>query len=272
MIAALDEGETFRSRVSVYLHPLAGRPVLWHVIRSLCGAPEPPGEVVVLYRASQPMTLPPETNRPVRAVAVKAGSERIALRTAVTSPGIKVLIDGLAPLVDPATVARLLRAGEQGLAGLADDRDAGGFIAVAGEGPALASSEDPRIPRGPVRVASTTPDELIRVTDRLRWTEAAVALRDRTVRAHALRGVSFVLPQTIWVDVDVQIGADTIIYPGVVMEGMTEIGVECVIGPHSRLVEATIGKGVELKGWNYVTRTRIRNHAVLEPYVRRGFD
>jgi hypothetical protein len=45
-----------------------------------------------------------------------------------------------------------------------------------------------------------------------------------------------------------------------------------VIGPHSRIMEATIGRGVELKGWNYVARTTIRNQAVLEPYVRRGFD
>jgi bifunctional UDP-N-acetylglucosamine pyrophosphorylase/glucosamine-1-phosphate N-acetyltransferase len=74
------------------------------------------------------------------------------------------------------------------------------------------------------------------------------------------------------VDVDVRIGPDTVIYPGAVLEGQTEIGPECVVGPHSRVIDATIGRGVELKGWNYITRTSIRNHAVLEPYVRRGFD
>jgi bifunctional N-acetylglucosamine-1-phosphate-uridyltransferase/glucosamine-1-phosphate-acetyltransferase GlmU-like protein len=45
-----------------------------------------------------------------------------------------------------------------------------------------------------------------------------------------------------------------------------------VIGPHSRIVESTIGKGAELRGWNYVARTSVRNQAVLEPYVRRGID
>jgi bifunctional N-acetylglucosamine-1-phosphate-uridyltransferase/glucosamine-1-phosphate-acetyltransferase GlmU-like protein len=53
---------------------------------------------------------------------------------------------------------------------------------------------------------------------------------------------------------------------------MTEIGSECVIGPHCRVIESRIGRGVELKGWNYVTHTSIRNHAVLEPYVRRGYE
>jgi bifunctional UDP-N-acetylglucosamine pyrophosphorylase/glucosamine-1-phosphate N-acetyltransferase len=102
--------------------------------------------------------------------------------------------------------------------------------------------------------------------------EAALAIHDRLIRRHEAAGVSFVLPATTWVDADVTIGADTVIYPGAVLEGQTKIGSECVIGPYTRLVDATLGRGVELKGWNYVARTAVRNHAVLEPYVRRGFD
>ena len=80
------------------------------------------------------------------------------------------------------------------------------------------------------------------------------------------------LPDTNWIDVDVVIGADTLLYPGVLLEGQTEVGNECVIGPHCRIVESRIGRGVEMKGWNYITHTSIRNHAVLDPYVRRGYD
>jgi hypothetical protein len=29
---------------------------------------------------------------------------------------------------------------------------------------------------------------------------------------------------------------------------------------------------VELKGFNYVSHTSIRNRAILEPHVKRGFD
>ncbi len=272
VISALDDGGAFRSRVSVYLHPLAGRPIVWHVIRALAQVPDRPTEITVLYRASQPIALPPDTPVSVRAVAVNAGTEMVSLRAAVTTRGPTVLIDGAAALVEPATIARLLRAGEAGIATLMDERNGAGYVAVAGEGPALASQEDPRLPRGALRVAATTPEELIRIADRHTFSQASLALHDRLVKQHEAHGVTFVLPSTTWVDVDVRIGVDTVIYPGVVLEGLTEIGVECVIGPHSRLVESTIGKGVELKGWNYVTRTQIRNHAVLEPYVRRGYD
>jgi bifunctional N-acetylglucosamine-1-phosphate-uridyltransferase/glucosamine-1-phosphate-acetyltransferase GlmU-like protein len=270
VVAALDRGDTFRSRVSVYLHPLAGRPIAWHVVRALCDAVPPPERVRVLHRAEIPMTLPPGLDVAVEAEAVPEGSESVALRTALTSPGVKVLADGAAPLLASSTIARLLRAGEGSLAALMSAD--GEPIALVGEGPALASAEDPRHPAAPLRVAPTTDAELIRVHDRHSLAEAAVAIRDQIVRLHESHGVSFLQPATTWVDAEVRIGPDSVIYPGAVLEGQTEIGPECVIGPYSRVVDATIGRGAELKGWNYVTRTAIRNHAVLEPYVRRGFD
>ena len=272
MVAALDENEQFRSRVSVYLHPVAGRATLWHVVRALLDVTPPPDEVVVLYHAGvlPDLEMGPV---PVRAQTVERGDEARALRAAVASGGMKVLVDGAAPLLAPPTIARLLRAGEHGVAALPrDDDEHAPRLAVAGEGPALASAEDPRVPRGAARVAPTSPEELLRVTDRHSLSEATVAVRDRLVRGHEREGVSFMLPATIWLDVDVRIGADTIIYPGTVIEGETEIGSECVIGPHSRVVESVIGRGVELKGWNYVCRAHVRNRAVLEPYAKRGVD
>jgi hypothetical protein len=227
--------------------------------------------VRVLHRANTVLAMP-ETSVPVMIDAIPEGQELVALRAAVTAPGVCVLVDGASPLVAPPTIARLLRAGEGGIAGLPDAQADGRYIAVGGEGPALASAEDPRQPAGAVRIAATSPDELIRVLDRHTLADASVALRNRLVRKHEAAGVSFVLPETTWIDADVRIGADSVIYPGAVLEGQTEIGSECVIGPYTRIVDASIGRGAELKGWNYVARTSIRNHAVLEPYVRRGFD
>lgn len=272
VVAALDSSDTFRSRVSVYLHPLAGRPVLWHVLRTLADATPAPSEVRILHRAAAPLLLPESYPVPITDEPVREGAELVALRAAVTPPGLSVVVDGAAPLVAPATIARLLRAAEGGVAAVVATREDTACIAAGGEGPALASSDDPRLPTGALRVAPTSDEELIRITDRHAFARAAVALRDRLVRAHEAMGVSFVLPDTVWVDADVTIGPDTVIYPGAVIEGHTEIGAECVIGPYCRIVDAAIGRGVELKGWNYVSRINIRNHAVLEPYVRRGFD
>lgn len=272
VVAALEDGVTFRSRVSVYLHPLAGRPILWHVLHTLARVTPPPDDIRVLHASGTPVAGPPDLSVPLELQPVDSGTELISLRTAVTAPGMRALLDGAAALVTPATIARALRAAETGIAALLDRRDELPPLLVGGEGPALASADDPRRPLGAHRVAPTSEDELIRITDRHALSDAAIAMRDRLVRDHEGKGVSFVLPATTWIDADVRIGPDTVIYPGTVIEGATDIGAECVIGPYSRIVESRIGRGVELKGWNYVTRTTIRNHAVLEPYVRRGFD
>jgi bifunctional N-acetylglucosamine-1-phosphate-uridyltransferase/glucosamine-1-phosphate-acetyltransferase GlmU-like protein len=272
VVSALDDAGTFRSRVSVYLHPLAGRPILWHVVKALGDVSPPPARVSVLHRTTSPLILPTEGHRGMKLEAVDEGVELVSLRAAITAPELRILVDGAAPLITPATIARLLRAAEGGVAALPGRGHDGSYLAVGGEGPALASADDPRRPEGAVPVAATSSDELIQVTDRHSLSDASVALRDRLIRMHEAAGVTFVLPATTWIDADVRIGADTVVYPGAVIEGHTEIGSECVIGPYSRVVESTIGRGVELKGWNYIARTSIRNHAVLEPYVRRGFD
>lgn len=272
VVAALEDGVTFRSRVSVYLHPLAGRPILWHVLHSLARVTPPPEDIRILHSSATAVAVPSDIPVRLDLQPVEAGAELISLRAAVTAPGMRALLDGAAALVTPATIARALRAAESGIAALLDRRDELAPLLVGGEGPALASADDPRRPVGAHRVAPTSEDELIRITDRHALSDAGVAIRDRLVRDHEANGVSFVLPATTWVDADVRIGPDTMIYPGTVIEGATVIGPECVIGPYSRIVESRIGRGVELKGWNYVARTTIRNHAVLEPYVRRGFD
>lgn len=272
VVAALDEHAAFRSHVSLYLHPLGGRPTLWHVVRALMAVSPPPREIVVLHLAGANAQVDVDHDALIRYVPVEPGSEPRALRAAVTPPGMTLLVDGSAALVTPATLTRLLRAAEHGLASVRGDTELATSIAVAGEGPALASADDPRVPNGAALVTPTTDEELLQVLDRHTLSDAAVALRDRLVRQHERAGVSFLLPATTWVDVDVRIGADTLVYPSVVLEGSTDVAGECVIGPYSRIVDSEVGRGAELKGWNYLCRTRVRSRAVLEAYARRGDD
>ena len=48
-------------------------------------------------------------------------------------------------------------------------------------------------------------------------------------------GVTLVDPATTYIDPDVEIGADTVIHPGVVIEGQTRIGSACEIQAHVRI-------------------------------------
>jgi bifunctional N-acetylglucosamine-1-phosphate-uridyltransferase/glucosamine-1-phosphate-acetyltransferase GlmU-like protein len=255
------------------MHPLAGRPILWHVL-GVYGEVSPRAEhAVVVHREESALMVPEGPGIATTLIGAAPGDEVATLRRVLAAQSFAVLADGAAPLIAARSVSRLLQAAQAGVAALTSCHEASAPVAVAGEGWALAERESPWRP-GYTRVVGATEEELelVRVRDRASLATASAVLRDRLVRQHQRNGVTFLLPMTVWLDFDVQIGEDTVIYPGVVLEGRTEIGSECVIGPHCRVIEASIGRGVELKGWNYVARTSIRNHAVLEPYVRRGFE
>ena len=59
-------------------------------------------------------------------------------------------------------------------------------------------------------------------------------------------GVTLVDPATTYVDVDVEVGPDTLIHPGVHLEGSTKIGAACEIHAGVRLVNATVGDRVTI--------------------------
>lgn len=271
LVTMVDPAPDVRSRLPVYHHPLAGRPVVWHVLEALAATTPPPDEIVIVHREETVPILPPTAPVPIATRPAPAGEETATIRRTVGTGDRWLIADGLAPLIEGAAYGRLLREAQSRVAALRAQGE-GPPLAVAGDGLALAVWEDPRCPEGIVMIAPGTPADGIRIDSRSAFSAAATRLRDRIVRIHQDRGVSFLLPETSWIDADVIIGADTLVYPSVVMEGQTEIGNECVIGPHCRLSDARLGRGVELKGFNYVTRTALRNHAVLEPYVRRGHD
>lgn len=116
------------------------------------------------------------------------------------------------------------------------------------------------------------PQELMGVNDRAQLAEAEAVLRDRIRKRLMREGVTFVSPETTLIDSDVQIGADTVIYPSVIIEGISSVGRESVIGPFTRIADSHLGRGVELKGWNLIAHTTVPNGSIVQPYVRQGAD
>jgi bifunctional UDP-N-acetylglucosamine pyrophosphorylase / glucosamine-1-phosphate N-acetyltransferase len=66
-------------------------------------------------------------------------------------------------------------------------------------------------------------------------------LRDRINEAHMAAGVTIVDPATTYIDADVSIGPDTVIRPMTFLEGPTEVGAGCDIGPSVRLTDTEVG-------------------------------
>ncbi|GAB3025301.1 bifunctional UDP-N-acetylglucosamine diphosphorylase/glucosamine-1-phosphate N-acetyltransferase GlmU [Mycobacterium bourgelatii] len=79
------------------------------------------------------------------------------------------------------------------------------------------------------------------VNNRVQLAELGAELNRRIVSTHQLAGVTVIDPATTWIDVDVTIGRDTVIYPGTQLLGKTQIGGRCEIGPDTTLTDVTVG-------------------------------
>lgn len=261
--------DEMQSRLSTYLHPLAGRPLAWHTLSALRSLAPPPGNLLLVTGQDMNPDLFGEVMDGF-AVFVAAGGDDSLPCPPLSGPVL--LVDAAAPAAAP--ILRLLIEEPEGTAVPAPDgrvaaalvrgEDAQEILQAGGGIDELAMHVD-------LRLLDPHPAATI-VFDRRTLALTSRQVRDRAVERLMAAGVTFLLPETVLVDVDVRVGRDTIIYPGVVLEGSTTVGEETVIGPACRIIDSWIGSGVELKGWNFISRSSVRNRAILEPYVRRGFD
>ena len=83
--------------------------------------------------------------------------------------------------------------------------------------------------------------ETIGINDRLWLSKAEEVMQTRIREKLMWAGVTVLSPATTYIEADVSIQKDTVIYPGTVLRGSTRIGEGCEIGPHTTLTNATIG-------------------------------
>jgi len=89
-------------------------------------------------------------------------------------------------------------------------------------------------------------EEALGVNTRAELAAAGAALRQRTLNRLMAGGVTVVDPATTWVDADVEVGADTVIEPGCVIQGETRIGPDCHLKPGCVIESSELGAGVTL--------------------------
>ena len=91
-------------------------------------------------------------------------------------------------------------------------------------------------------------------------------LRERINATHLANGVTLIDPETTYIDVDVRIGADTVIQPMTYLEGATRIGAGCEIGPSTRIVDSRVDDGATVT-FAVIREARIGRNADVGPFV-----
>ena len=88
--------------------------------------------------------------------------------------------------------------------------------------------------------------ELLGVNTRVHLAQAEAALRER-LRSHwMLAGVTLVDPASTFIDADVEIGQDTVVYPNTHLYGTTRIGQGCAVGPNTVVADSVVGEGCRI--------------------------
>lgn len=83
--------------------------------------------------------------------------------------------------------------------------------------------------------------EFFGVNSRAELAAAGSLMRDRINLLHMSRGVTIIDPNTTYIDADVTIGRDTVLYPGTILEKGTVIGEDCEVGPNTRITASRLG-------------------------------
>ncbi|MCS7078702.1 MAG: bifunctional UDP-N-acetylglucosamine diphosphorylase/glucosamine-1-phosphate N-acetyltransferase GlmU [Chloracidobacterium sp.] len=120
----------------------------------------------------------------------------------------------------------------------------------------------------PVEVVHHPDAEEVRgVNTRAELAAVAEAFRRRKVAELMAAGVTFLDPATAYVEADVRIGMDTVVYPNVHLEGETVIGENCRIHPGARLVNARLGNDVTVRDYSLVFDSRLDDRTSVGPFA-----
>lgn len=80
-------------------------------------------------------------------------------------------------------------------------------------------------------------------------------------------GVTIEDPATTYIDRDVEVGSDTVIHPGVTLEGRTVVGARCEIRSGVRITDSTLGDDVVVNDCSVVVRSAVAAGARVGPFA-----
>lgn len=113
---------------------------------------------------------------------------------------------------------------------------------------------------------SVDENEIKGVNSKVQLSEADEILRLRINKAHMENGVTIIDPKSTYIDVDVEIEKDTIIYPGNVIQGKTVIKEGCTLYPNSRIKDSIIGEEVTIQS-SVILESRIGSGTTVGPFA-----
>jgi bifunctional UDP-N-acetylglucosamine pyrophosphorylase / glucosamine-1-phosphate N-acetyltransferase len=326
VILAAGQGTRMKSALPKVLHPVAGRPMIDHVLLTAASASPSSVTMVVGHQAEtlqgrlrdrQGLNFALQQPQQGTAHALQQAEPFLAGRT-----GTLVLLSGDVPLLTPSTLTRLLEA-HHGAGAAATVVTAlverpygyGRVVRSAGRITRIVEERDASPAQRKIReinsgiyafdlaplfdalrtIASKNaqgeyyltdligiyrrrklpvetllvenPDEIRGVNSRTELAEVSAIVRQKKNEELMAAGVTIVDPATTYIDPDVVVGPDTVIHPGVVLEGQTRIGSACEIRAYVRIADSEIADRVTINNFCLIVGARVADGASVGPFA-----
>jgi bifunctional UDP-N-acetylglucosamine pyrophosphorylase/glucosamine-1-phosphate N-acetyltransferase len=320
IILAAGEGTRMKSQTPKMLHPILGRPMVWHAINTAQSATNGKPVVVIGYGAD---VIQAALGTDVRFVVQ---NERLGTGHAVqqAEPLLRGKTDavlvtyGDMPLIKPGTLKALVAAQREHagpismLTVMAEDPRGFGRIIRGPNGSVKAIVEEAQATPAQMAIRELNPGvycfdsnwlwdalkqielspkgeyyltdlvgiavnqgkyvqaiqvddstEMVGINTRIHLAEATTVMRHRINQAWMLAGVTIIDPERTYIEPGISIGQDTVIWPGTYLQGKTEIGSGCTIGPDAIILDTKIGDRCEVL-------SSVLEHAIMEDDVDIG--
>jgi bifunctional UDP-N-acetylglucosamine pyrophosphorylase/glucosamine-1-phosphate N-acetyltransferase len=326
VVLAAGQGTRMKSRLPKVLHPLAGKPLIEHVLKAAEAIS--PSTVTLIVGHAADAVRAVIGNRPNLDFVVQepqlgtAHALQQAEARLVGREGTVVLLSGDVPLLTSATLHRLIET-HQGahaaatvvtaiverpygygrivrtkgrIARIVEERDAspevrqvreinGGiyafdlpplFDALRGIASQNAQGEYYltdliaiyRRRKLPVEaLVVDNPAEIRGINSRTELAEVSRIVRQTKNEELMAAGVTIIDPATTYIDSDAEVGADTVIHPGVSIEGQSRIGAACEIQSHVRIVGSEIADRSIIHNFCLIIGSRIAEGASVGPFA-----
>ena len=120
-------------------------------------------------------------------------------------------------------------------------------------------------------VVSESHLDVLGINDRSELARARAEMNSRLCAQHMRDGVTIIDPATTYLEPELTIGADTVVYPNTAISRLSEIGERCTLGPNARLSNAKLGAEVTVRE-SVIIDSSVGAGTIVGPYahVREG--
>lgn len=110
------------------------------------------------------------------------------------------------------------------------------------------------------------PGEIQGINSKVQLAAAEKVMRERVNEKFMLEGAILINPDMTYICPDAKIGKDTVLYPGVAIEGPSIIGENCKLGNNVKIIHSEIGDNVAIQS-STIAYSKVGDSTKIGPYA-----